>query len=76
MERTVTQQTIAEQVAAMNQAAAARPANSVMSVFADEVAAHLRACGPCGADFEGPLAIVQEPASPADLTNLTDLTNL
>ena len=35
-ERTVTQQTIAEQVAAMNQAAAARPANPVMSVFADE----------------------------------------
>jgi peroxiredoxin len=32
----VTQQTIAEQAAAMNQAAAARPANPVMSVFADE----------------------------------------
>ena len=32
----MTQQTIAEQVAAMNQAAAARPANPVMSVFADE----------------------------------------
>jgi peroxiredoxin len=35
-ERTMTQQTIAEQAAAMNQAAAARPANPVMSVFADE----------------------------------------
>ena len=32
----MTQQTIAEQAAAMNQAAAARPANPVMSVFADE----------------------------------------
>jgi peroxiredoxin len=35
-EHTVTQQTIAEQVAAMNEAAAARPANPVMNVFTDE----------------------------------------
>ncbi len=27
------------------------------------VAAHLRACGPCGADFEGLLAAVRDPAS-------------
>jgi peroxiredoxin len=33
---TVTRQSMAEQVAAMNEAAAARPANPVMSVFADE----------------------------------------
>jgi peroxiredoxin len=44
----VTQQTIAEQVAAMNEAAAARPANPVMSVFADEQARLAREPAPEG----------------------------
>jgi peroxiredoxin len=57
-ERTVTQQTIAEQAAAMNQAAAARPANPVMSVFADERARLARE--PAPAVLVGPGALVPD----------------